>query len=121
MKHSASDYLEFYHDAHHLGVEGLRVDTIGAAIDARQTLDDVLDRVMDRLTYYGALASRLEQTSANLLIETENTIASESVIRDADMAREMVEYTRSSLLANVAQSMLAHANQESSQVIGLLQ
>ena len=60
-------------------------------------------------------------TAANLTTASENTQASESVIRDADMAKEMTNYTKNNVLMQSAQSMLAQANQNSSMVLSLLQ
>lgn len=65
--------------------------------------------------------SRLSYTSNNLTTAAENVQASESTIRDADMAKEMTEYTKSNVLAQSAQSMLAQANQNASGVLSLLQ
>ncbi len=65
--------------------------------------------------------SRLSYTSSNLTTASENVQASESTIRDADMAKEMTEYTKSNVLAQSAQSMLAQANQNASGVLSLLQ
>ena len=65
--------------------------------------------------------SRLSYTSCNLTTASENVQASESTIRDADMAKEMTEYTKSNVLAQSAQSMLAQANQNASGVLSLLQ
>ena len=52
---------------------------------------------------------------------SENSQSAESVIRDADMARAMTDYTKSNILAQTAQSMLAQANQNTSAVLSLLQ
>ena len=72
-------------------------------------------------TLIGATVSRLEYTAANLTTAHENVTASESVIRDADMAKEMSGYTKANVLTQAAQSMLAQANQSSSSVLSLLQ
>ena len=68
----------------------------------------------------GFIESRLDYTSANLTTAAENVTASESTIRDADMAAEMTEYTKNNVLLQAAQSMLAQANQNSSSVLSLL-
>lgn len=65
--------------------------------------------------------SRLSYTSSNLTTASENVQSSESTIRDADMAKEMTEYTKTNVLAQAAQSMLAQANQNVSGVLSLLQ
>ncbi len=74
-------------------------------------LDHVLEVVLDQQTMLGALQKRLESTSKNVQVSTDNTRASESTIRDADMAREMTAYTKHNVLTQAAQSMLAQANQ----------
>jgi len=63
----------------------------------------------------------MEYTVDNLTVANENTNAAESVIRDADMAKEMTAYTKSNVLMQASQSMLAQANQNSSAVLSLLQ
>lgn len=63
----------------------------------------------------------MNYTAANLVNTVENTQASESTIRDADMAKEMTNYVKSNVLAQSAQAMLAQANQNSSSVLSLLQ
>ena len=65
--------------------------------------------------------SRLSYTSSNLTTASENVQSSESTISDADMAKEMTEYTKTNVLAQAAQSMLAQANQNVSGVLSLLQ
>ena len=72
-------------------------------------------------TTLGAQSARMEFMSANLTTATEQTQASESTIRDANMAKEMTEYTKSNVLMQAAQSMLAQANQSGSNVLSLLQ
>lgn len=99
----------------------LNVSTQEAANAAINVLDNALQRALNQQTKLGAEASRLEYTSANITIANENTQASESVIRDADMAKEHMNYTKSSILTQAAQAMLAQANQNSSQVLSLLQ
>ncbi|MBQ1919039.1 MAG: flagellin, partial [Schwartzia sp.] len=58
---------------------------------------------------------------SNIVVQQENTTASESTIRDADMAKEMAEYTKASVLSQASQSMLAQANQNGSAILSLLQ
>ena len=69
----------------------------------------------------GAIQNRLEHTIANLDTTAENTQAAESLIRDVDMASEMVEYSKNNILAQAGQSMLAQANQATQGVLSLLQ
>ena len=84
-------------------------------------LDHGLKYLLDAVTTVGAQNRRLEFTAENISTETENLTASESTIRDADMAKEMTEYTKYNLLAQASQSMLAQANQSQSMALSLLE
>ena len=84
-------------------------------------IDRALDYVLDQSTQLGAYLMELEYTASNLVTAHENTTASESVIRDADMAKEMTAYTKANVLQQASQSMLAQANQTMSSVLSLLQ
>jgi len=89
--------------------------------DERGLLDAAIDYLTNANTLIGAQNMRLGMTESNIVVQQENTTASESTIRDADMAKEMAEYTKASVLMQASQSMLAQANQNGSQVLGLLQ
>ena len=109
-----------------LGLQGkdgntLNVSTQKNANAAINVLDNAIQKALDQQTTIGAIESRLEYTSTNLTTASENVTASESTIRDADMAKEMTEYTKNNVLLQAAQSMLAQANQNSSSVLSLLQ
>lgn len=91
------------------------------ATAAIRQIDKSLNRALGYQTKIGAIISRLEYTASNLTTASENTQSSESVIRDADMAKEMANYTKQNVLTQSAQSMLAQANQNSSSVLSLLQ
>ena len=69
----------------------------------------------------GSYLQRFDYTGLNVTTMTENIMSAESVIRDADMAKEMTDYTKNNVLMQSAQSMLAQANQSLSQVLSLLQ
>ena len=99
----------------------IQLTTREKATAAMDMLDEALDYVLDIQTTLGALQSRLEHTINNLTVSSENVQSSESTIRDADMAKEMTEYTKNNVLMQAAQSMLAQANQSSSSVLSLLQ
>ena len=99
----------------------LSVATQANANAAVNVLDNALQKALDLQTKIGAETSRLEYTSANLVMNSENTQAAESVIRDADMAKEQTAYARDSILTQAAQAMLAQSNQNSSSVLSLLQ
>ncbi len=88
---------------------------------AISVLDNAVQKALDQQTTIGSIESRLEYTSSNLTTSSENVQASESTIRDADMAKEMTNYTKNNVLLQAAQSMLAQANQNSSAVLSLLQ
>ena len=99
----------------------IKVDTWSNATAAIRQLDKSLNRALGYQTTIGAIISRMEYTAANLVTASENTQSAESVIRDADMAKEMTAYTKNNVLMQGAQSMLAQANQNSSAVLSLLQ
>lgn len=82
---------------------------------------DAIEILLNGNTMLGAELSRLEYMSSNLTTAHESTTNAESVIRDSDMAKEMAEYTKNNILSQAAQSMLAQANQNSSNVLSLLQ
>lgn len=84
------------------------------------TLDHGLNYLIDANTIIGAQINRMDNSGQNITTASENTTASESVIRDADMAKEMTGYVRSNILAQTAQSMLAQANQNAGSVLSLL-
>ena len=99
----------------------LNVSTQKNANAAINVLDNALQKALDQQTTIGSIESRLEYTSTNLTTSSQNVQASESTIRDADMAKEMTNYTKNNVLLQAAQSMLAQANQNSSSVLSLLQ
>ncbi|BAL84205.1 putative flagellin [Selenomonas ruminantium subsp. lactilytica TAM6421] len=104
-----------------LGIDKTMITTRDKAVQALAEVDGAIDYALDQITYVGSYISRLDYTAANLTTASENVTASESTIRDADMAKEMTEYTKSNILTQSAQSMLAQANQNSSSVLSLLQ
>ncbi len=99
----------------------VQVTTKDAANAAIGAFDTAISRVLDEQTRIGAARMRLEYAVSNLTISNDNVQNSESVIRDADMAKEMVNYTRNNVMLQASQAMLAQANQKSSDVLGLLQ
>ena len=78
-------------------------------------------RVSTVRSYYGALQNRLEHTINNLDNVVENTTSAESLLRDTDMAAEMVTYANNNILMQAGQAMLAQANQTNQGVLSLLQ
>jgi flagellin len=108
-----------------LGLKGsdgtkLNISTQAKANAAINVLDNAVQKALDQQTTIGSVESRLEYTSSNLTTASENVQSSESTIRDADMAKEMTEYTKNNVLLQAAQSMLSQANQNSSSVLSLL-
>ncbi|BAL82576.1 putative flagellin [Selenomonas ruminantium subsp. lactilytica TAM6421] len=91
------------------------------ANSALTVVDRALDRAIKQQITVGAIQVRLNYAAANLNTAHENITASESTIRDADMAKTFTSYTRANVLMQTSQSMLAQANQSSSNVLGLLQ
>ncbi len=92
----------------------IQIGTQAQANAAINVLDNAVQKALDQQTTIGSVQSRLSYTSTNLTTASENVQASESTIRDADMAKEMTEYTKNNVLLQAAQSMLAQANQSSS-------
>ena len=99
----------------------VQVTTREAANAAINVFQNALIKATDQAIEIGALQNRLGYTSSNLTTASENVQASESTIRDADMAKEMTAYTKHNVLTRSAQAMLAQANQNSSAVLSLLQ
>ncbi len=92
--------------------------------NARQQISVInaaIDKVSKLRGTFGAMQNRLEHTINNLAVSTENITASESRIRDVDMAKEMMAYTKNNILVQSAQAMLAQANQVPQSVLQLLQ
>jgi flagellin len=83
-------------------------------------IDAAIDAVSSQRAQFGAVQNRLEYTMQDAAIYQENLTASESRIRDVDMAAEMVEFTKLAILQNAGTSMLAQANQSSQGVLSLL-
>jgi flagellin len=97
------------------------VDTTGLDITDSSTVQDAITAVSTSRATLGAVQNRFEHTINNLNVEVENLTASESRIRDTDMASEMVNFTRSQILSQAGTAMLAQANQAPQSVLKLLQ
>ena len=95
--------------------------TTGSTDVALQSLDVAIGQVSNQRASLGAYQNRLEHTINNLGVSEENLTASESRIRDVDMAKEMMNYQKNNILAQAAQAMLAQANQAPQGVLRLLQ
>jgi flagellin len=88
--------------------------------DAISAIDAAINNVSSLRATFGAVQNRLEHTLNNLATYQENLLASESRIRDVDMAAEMVTFTKNQILSQAGTSMLAQANQAPQGVLGLL-
>ncbi len=104
-----------------LGIEETNTRTPQESREAISQFKGALLNVSSMRSYYGAMQNRLEHTIRNLNNVVENTTASESQIRDTDMAEEMVRFSNNNILAQAGQSMLAQANQTNQGVLALLQ
>lgn len=109
-----------------MGLDALKLTGTGTKTQEYASLslcyvDYAIEYALNEATRMGAYRSRLEMTEANLVISSENTQSSESTIRDADMAKEITEFTKDNVLMQASQSMLAQANQSSSNILSLLQ
>jgi len=103
-----------------LGVANADVSTRDAANASIEVIDQAISKVSFQRAGLGALQNRLESTVNNLTVTQENLTAAESQIRDTDMAKEMIEYTKFSILQQAAQAMLAQANQAPQAILQLL-
>lgn len=103
-----------------LGVSGVDVSSAAGASAAITSLDTAISKVSSERAKMGAVQNRLEHTINNLGTASENLTAAESRIRDVDMAKEMMDFTKNNILTQAAQAMLAQANQQPQGVLQLL-
>lgn len=96
-----------------LAVTGVSTSSVGSVSSALATVNSALARI-------GAGQSRLDYTIANLRTAVVNQRAAESVIRDADMAEEMSQFTRSQILTQAGTAMLSQANQSAQNVLSII-
>jgi flagellin len=101
-------------------VKNINLQTQDGANDAIKTLDKAIQQVSGERSKLGAFQNRLEHTINNLGTSSENLTAAESRVRDVDMAKEMMEQTKNSILSQAAQAMLAQSNQMPQGVLQLL-
>jgi flagellin len=106
--------------AESLGINDTSIDTVDDAEEALTAIDNALQDVSAQRSKLGAYQNRLEHTINNLSTAAENLTAAESRIRDVDMAQEMMEFTKNSILLQASQAMLAQANQVPQGVLQLL-
>ena len=98
----------------------LTIDTPETANRAIGTIDEAIKKINKQRADLGAYQNRLEMSVVGINIAAENLQASESRIRDVDMAKEMVEFTRNQILTQSGTAMLAQANQQTQSVMSLL-
>jgi flagellin len=103
-----------------LGVSGIAVSTAASASAAIASIDAAISTVTTNRANLGAIQNRLEQTINRLGLMAENLQAAESRIRDADMAKEMITFTKNQILQQSGMSMLSQANQAPQSVLSLL-
>ena len=107
-------------DSSSLHVDKIDVTSAQGAEAAITAVNRAIEDVSTERAKLGAFQNRLEHSIKNLDTAAENIQAAESRIRDTDMAKEMMNQTRNSILSQAAQSMLAQANQQPQQVLQLL-
>jgi len=96
------------------------VDLVNNAASAIDVIDNAITSVSTTRANLGAYQNRFDHTISNLSVTSQNLTASESRIRDTDMASEMVNFTRAQILTQAGTAMLAQANQAPQQVLQLL-
>ncbi len=103
-----------------IGVDKLDISTKFGAQTAIETVQNAITKVSSQRSALGAMQNRLEHTINNLGAASENLTAAESRIRDVDMAKEMMNFTKSNIISQAATAMLAQANQQPQGVLQLL-
>ncbi len=103
-----------------LGVSNILVTDRESAARSITVVDSAIDRVSKQRSKLGAYQNRLEHTINNLTVASTNMTAAESRIRDLDMAKEMMNFTKLNILMQAGNSMLAQANQLPQAVLSLL-
>ncbi len=104
-----------------LGISGIAIGTAASATEAIASVDAAIRQVNASRAAMGAIQNRLEQTISRLDLTSENLQAAESRVRDADMATEMIDFTRNQILQQSGTAMLAQANQAPQTILRLLQ
>ncbi|MEY8374739.1 flagellin [Lachnospiraceae bacterium 56-18] len=102
-------------------IANINLTNANSARHAISVAQAAIDMVSSMRSDFGAMQNRLDHTINNLSVQEENITAAESRIRDVDMAKEMMAYTKNNILVQSAQAMLAQANQVPQGVLQLLQ
>ena len=103
-----------------LGINALNIATAAGAQSAMALIKTAIDTVSKQRAAFGAVQNRLEHTINNVGVNAENLSAAESRIRNADMAKEMTDFTRNQILVQAGTAMLAQANALPQNVLRLL-
>lgn len=103
-----------------LGVKNVDLTTSEGSQNATATIQAAIEKVSTERAGLGAVQNRLEYTISNLDNTTENLTSAESTLRDVDMAKEMMTFSKNNILNQAAQAMLAQANQQPQNVLSLL-
>lgn len=103
-----------------LGVKNVDLTTAKGSQEATATIQAAIEKVSTERAGLGAVQNRLEYTISNLDNTTENLTSAESTLRDVDMAKEMMTFSKNNILNQAAQAMLAQANQQPQNVLSLL-
>lgn len=103
-----------------LEISGIDVSSAASSQTALSSLDSAIKKVSSERAKLGAVQNRLEHTVNNLSTSSENLTAAESRIRDVDMAKEMMNFSKMNILSQAAQAMMAQANQQPQGVLQLL-
>lgn len=103
-----------------LNIAGLDLRSISTASAAISKVDSAINAVSEARSYFGAMQNRIEHTILNLDNTSENLQSAESRIRDLDMAKEMMSFTKNNILSQAAQAMLAQANNFPQGILQLL-
>ena len=106
--------------SHALGLDGVNVMSHDRAARSITIIDNAIDKVSTQRAKIGAYQNRLEYTANNLTTASENLTSAESRIRDADMAKEMMQFTKLNIMLQAGNSMLAQANQQPQNVLSLI-
>ena len=103
-----------------LGLNGIDLSGLSSAQSALASIDNALSSVSSMRANMGAVQNKLQYAMSNLQVTIENYTASESVIRDVDMASEMANFTKNQILVQTSMAMLAQANALPQSIVQLL-
>ncbi|WP_308000864.1 flagellin [uncultured Clostridium sp.] len=101
-------------------INGANVSTTDKASGTIETVNKAIEKVSTQRANLGAVQNRLEYTISNLDNTAENLTSAESTLRDVDMAKEMMEFSKNNILNQAAQAMISQANQQPQNVLQLL-